>query len=116
MDDMTQTGTTLDRVAEAAARLLDAATSQEPISNFFQATQAIGTPPTCPSYPPCDPGTEDPGSTSGGSWWGNLGDGKPNGSSSSSCAVSNGTETTAALGLVGIALGLSVARRRKGRK
>lgn len=30
MDDMTQTGTTLDRVAEAAARLLDAATSQEP--------------------------------------------------------------------------------------
>ncbi|WP_170319496.1 DUF2330 domain-containing protein [Polyangium spumosum] len=95
---------------------LGAATSQTPVSNFFQATKAIGTAPSCPSYPPCDPGTEDPGSTSGGSWWGNLGDGKPNGSSSSSCAVSNGTETTAALGLVGIALGLSVARRRKGRK
>ncbi|MDI3291127.1 DUF2330 domain-containing protein [Polyangium sp. 15x6] len=114
---LTRINTELARASLNKDLALGAATAQDPVSNFFQATQAVGTPPTCPEYPPCDPGTEIPGDPNGGGWWNNLGDGKGNGSaSSSSCAVSSGTETTAALGLLGVALGLSVARRRSSRR
>ncbi|MDC0743340.1 DUF2330 domain-containing protein [Polyangium mundeleinium] len=109
---LTRLNTELARASLNKDLALGAATAQDPISNFFQATKAIGTPPTCPEYPPCEPGSEIPGEN-GGSWWGNLGDGKGNGSSSASCAVSSGSEATAVLGLLGVALGLSVARRRR---
>jgi len=110
---VTRMNAELARAALNKDLALGAATEQEPISNFFQATKAIGTPPTCPEYPPCEPGTEGAGGeTSGGSWW-DI-DGKGNGSSSGgSCAVSSGTETTTALGLIGVALGLSMARRQR---
>ncbi len=110
---LTRINTELARAALNKDLALGAATSQEPVTNWFQATKAIGTPPSCPSYPPCEPGSELPGDVNGGgSWWGNLGDGKGN-ASSSGCAVSSGNQTTAALGILGIALGLSLARRRR---
>ncbi|MDI1450892.1 DUF2330 domain-containing protein [Polyangium sp. 6x1] len=109
---LTRMNTELARAALNKDLALGAATEQEPISNFFQATKAVGTPPSCPVYPPCE--SETPGDPGGVDWWNNLGgDGKGSGSSSSSCAVSSGSETTAALGLLGVALGLSVARRRR---
>ncbi|MBK9265664.1 MAG: DUF2330 domain-containing protein [Polyangiaceae bacterium] len=109
--------------AELARQALDkdlaigASAAQTEISSFFQATKAIGTPPACPVYDPCPPsGSNNPGGVdTGGVWWGDFGDGKPNngGASSAGCAVSGESNGAAALVIMGVGLGLSISRRRR---
>lgn len=89
-----------------------ASMSQEPVSSYIQTLQAVGTPPTCPVYPPCDDPNNGNGSSSGGTWWNNLGDG--NGSTAKGgCAVGGSGDAPSAIALIGIGLSLSLIRRRK---
>jgi MYXO-CTERM domain-containing protein len=57
-------GTDLDLQAEA---------SQSQVQRYFEAPNTIGTPPACPTFPPCD-NTTSSGNTSGGSGTGGLDD------------------------------------------
>jgi len=111
---LTRMNTELARQALSKDLAIGAANVQDTVSNFFQATKAVGQAPACPTYPPCDPGQDTPGGNNVGNWWTNLGDGKSNGTQTSSgCAVSSTSDSTAALGILGIGLGLSLARRRR---
>ena len=111
--------------AELARQALDkdlaigASAAQTEISSFYQATKATGTPPACPVYDPCPPSGSNPGGVdTGGVWWGDFGDGKSNGNSSSvsaGCAVRGESSGTAALVVMAVGLGVSISRRRLAR-
>jgi len=112
---LTRVNTEIARQALSKDLEVGASPTQDVVSSYVQTTKATGTPPACPTYPPCEPGT-DPG---GGTWWGGgFGDGNPNNNTSSGggCAVGAGTSAGSALVVLGFGLGLSIARRRRNRK
>lgn len=101
----------LSRPALATDLKVGASPTQTPIPRDIVAQNSIGTPPQCPSYPPCDDttvGTTGSGFTSG------AGGGGGNGSTSftSSCAVgSNGGGQM--LGGLAVLAALALVRRRR---
>lgn len=114
---LTRMNAELRRAALGQDLQIGAATSQSEVSSFYQATKAIGTPPSCPTYSPCPPpsGPNNPNPDTGGVWWGNLGDGNANNNkpSSASCAVQGESNGAAALVFMSIGLGISISRRRR---
>ncbi|MDI1448523.1 DUF2330 domain-containing protein [Polyangium sp. 6x1] len=110
----------LSRAALAADLKLGASNDQSYIERWLQVTNAVGTPPVCPPPPEWCTGTgEGPGSDPDLNPWDNgfgVGEDDPNpGSSSGGCAVGGESGMPAALGLLGGAMLLSVARRRRRR-
>ncbi|APR85823.1 Hypothetical protein A7982_11172 [Minicystis rosea] len=98
----------LARSALGADLQLGASASQATIQRTFNLTFSTGTPPACPSFPPCDPGE---GSNDGWGLWGNNGNG-PGGGNSTGCAMthSNGMPMLGGLALMAA---LAFARRRR---
>lgn len=109
----------LSRAALVTDLNLQASSEQTAINRWFQVTNAVGTPPSCP--PPPD-WCMSPSSSSGSSGGGNGGNGGngANGSTSqasASCAIGSESTVPATFGLIASALFMSVARRaRRSRK
>lgn len=116
---LTRMNAELGRAALAKDLQIGASATQSEVSNFYQATRAVGKPPQCAVYDPCPPsGSSNPGGVDvGGVWWGDFGDGDPNNNkpSSASCAISGETNGAAALMIMGLGLGVSISRRRANR-
>lgn len=114
---LTRMNAELARQALGQDLQMGASAAQSEISSFYQATQAIGTPPACPVYDPCPPSNNgNPGGVdTGGVWWGDFGDGKANNGTQTSagCAVRGETNGAAALFFMGLGLGVSISRRRR---
>jgi MYXO-CTERM domain-containing protein len=102
---LTRTTSELTRAALANDLDLGASADQSIVSGFLTAEQAVNTPP-CPSYPPCAGGAGG----SGGGESGSNGRG-----SSGGCAVPNDSGSSGELAAVALALGVALARRRRGR-
>jgi hypothetical protein len=114
---LTRANTELARQALVKDLEISASATQDSVSNIYQATKAIGNPPACPQYPPCEPG--DPGNDPGDVWWGGFGDGYNSGqpgSTGGGCAVGGTTNSAAALVIAGLGLGISLSRRRRNRR
>jgi hypothetical protein len=99
----------LSRAALVADLEVGASANQTPVDNILQATKTTGTPPACPSYPPCD----DPGTQGGGG----TGAGDPHGSGppvdGSGCAMSQGPGAPAVLSALALTAALAFSRRRR---
>ena len=87
---------------------LGASSDQDFVNRYFQTEASVGTPPECPSFPPCDP-WEGGGSDSdldppaSGDIWG----------SSSKCSMGTGGGSSMALGTLALAAALAFSRRRR---
>ena len=107
----------LSRPALAADLMLAASDDQSYVERWLQVTNTVGTPPVCP--PPPDWCTEPvPGGGPDLNPWDNgvgvgADDPNPGTKTSAGCAVGGETSMPAAIGLIGGALLLSVARRRR---
>ena len=87
---------------------LGASPDQSYVNRYFEAQQAVGTPPACPPVQPCDPwDSTSPGDLGANpdDVWGGSG----------SCAMGTGTGTSAALGGLALAAALALSRRRRAR-
>ncbi|MCC6553349.1 MAG: DUF2330 domain-containing protein [Polyangiaceae bacterium] len=99
----------LTRPALADDLDLQASADQSYVNRYFEATQAVGTPPECPPAPPCDEyppdGSPDPLGANGGDvdLWGGGG----------SCAMEQRGAAQAALGGLAALAALSLVRRRR---
>lgn len=111
---LTRMNADLARQALGQDLKMGASEAQSEISSFYQATKAIGKAPACPVYDPCPP-SDNNNPNPGGVWWGDFGDGKPNNGTQTSagCAVQGETNGAAALAVMGLALGVSISRRRR---
>jgi hypothetical protein len=109
----------LSRAALGADLQLGAAADQSKVPRFFQLVNQTGTPPPCPTFPPCSGtgtdgaggfGSTGTGGSSGAGWdfWGNAGSG---GSSGGGCTV-NGADGVPFLGGLALAAVLALSRRR----
>jgi MYXO-CTERM domain-containing protein len=106
----------LPRAALATDLAVGAWATQTPVSRNLTAKKTTGTPPMCPTYPPCGTGGAGGGGGAGGSGGAgasanNLG---PDGVHAGSfCAIGNGQRDKALLATALLALGLAAARRRR---
>ncbi len=109
----------LSRAALATDLTLGASAEQSPIERWLQVTNAVGTPPVCPPPPDwCFDQNPEPGTDIDVNPWDNgfgVGPDDPNAGtrSSAGCAVGGETSMPATLGLLGAAMLMSVARRRR---
>lgn len=113
---LTRMNAELARQALGQDLQMGAAAAQSEVSSFYQATKAVGAPPLCPTYPPCPPSSTTPGGSDNGNvWWADFGDGNPNNGTQTSagCAVRGESNGAAALSIMAVGLGVSLARRRR---
>jgi hypothetical protein len=99
----------LPRTALATDLEVGASKNQSSVVRFFQASQTVGTAPTCPPPPP---GCGDPSAPENNSWSGFWGDEEAAAAGSSGCAI-GGVGSSAILGGLALSLGLAIARRRR---
>lgn len=106
----------LSRAALGADLQLGASADQSPVTRYFQLTNQIGSPPPCPVFDPCPPGSPGSSGSSGGVFgngWNFWGDGGASGGGSSGgCAVGGGDDAPLLSGL-SLAAALLLARRRR---
>jgi hypothetical protein len=94
----------LSRAALGADLELQASANQNQINRYLQTTLSVGTPPACPSYPPCG---------GSGSFLPFGGNGGLTGGGSASCAMTSGPGAPAMMSGLMLAAALMVARRRR---
>ena len=104
----------LSRAALADDLAVQAAASQQQLPRYFNVTKSTGTPPACPSFPPCNDGSSS-GGPSGGS---DTEAPEPSMGSAAELSAGGGCSTSGSAGSVAAALALAlatafVARRRR---
>jgi MYXO-CTERM domain-containing protein len=103
----------LPRSALAQDLVLGASMDQSVLWHTLQLTKTTGTPPACPTFPPCG------GNSSGGSnnpWEGFWGEDPSSASGGGGgCAVGGDTGLSATMGLLGLSAALTYVRRRRRR-
>jgi hypothetical protein len=100
----------LPRTALATDLEIGASQNQSSVVRFFQASQTVGTAPTCP--PPPDWCT-DPNAPENNSWSGFWGNEEAAAGGNTGCAIGGGVGSSAILGGLALSLGLALARRRR---
>ncbi len=117
----------LSRQALLTDLTLGAASSQVPVNRFLQATKTKGTAPTCPSFPPCGPGTSGVGGngggftsgvggfTSGGWDWDVWSNGNNGTKAGGGCAMTEEGGFSSTLGALSVLAALALVRRRRAR-
>jgi MYXO-CTERM domain-containing protein len=94
----------LSRAALGEDLQLGASSNQSIVERYLQTTLSVGTPPPCPTYPPCG----------GGGTFGPFGGGgRFKSSGTASCAMTDGAGAPAMLGGIALAAALIAARRRR---
>lgn len=98
----------LTRPALAGDLTLGASSDQSQVNRFLQATKTTGTPPACPTFPPCSEGTST--GVGGGTWdfWDN-----DKAHAGGGCNVSEEGDHSALLSGLVVAAALSISRLRR---
>jgi MYXO-CTERM domain-containing protein len=112
----------LSRQALLTDLTLGAATDQNPVNRFLQATKTKGSAPVCPTFPPCGPDSGSGGSggsgggfTSGGGGWDFWSNGSNGTKAGGGCAMTEEGGFPSTLGALSVLAALALVRRRRSR-
>lgn len=97
------------RAALATDLTIGAAAAQSQVERYFYVQNTTGTPPSCPTYPPCPP---DKNGGQGWEFWGSEPGAGPAAGSSGGCAMTSGGGVPMLSGIALLAA-LAFARRRR---
>ncbi|NUQ74585.1 MAG: DUF2330 domain-containing protein [Polyangiaceae bacterium] len=96
----------LPRSALATDLEVGASADQSAVSHILEVSKTVGTPPACPTFPPC------PDETETNSWDGFWSDDSASGKGGG-CAMGGSTGVPAVAGLLGLAAAVTLVRRRR---